>query len=356
MQFNYLQYSLSGAGGTLTVDLTAMGSPYYIEIVGVSNPIAINNPFTVNLSSTTPPDGTQVIITWTPIQTTLGSGSSVQFGSVNVSDPIYLNNRGFLWMCYNATLAIWEYRLLPDFYNQFTLNGSTLANASVAFTAIQNMAAGSVLMGNGLNRPTPTLLSGDVTMNYFGVVTIGDDAVTNDKLADMPVGTFKVGGLDTEPHDVLITGPVTINYLGQSSITNNSITPAMLSTTIGGVFVATITLSSAQILALNTTTQIIIPSPGLGKTILIMNASCNLTYFGSAYGTNTTLQLFTSTASQPQATCAILNSTSSGQTPFPLNGGTNELVQNAPVYVSVAGGNPTGGTSTVTITVFYVIF
>ncbi len=57
------------------------------------------------------------------------------------------------------------------------------ASASlVAFTRMQNIAAGSIILGNGSNVPTPTVMSGDATINSSGVLDIAANAVENTEI------------------------------------------------------------------------------------------------------------------------------------------------------------------------------
>ena len=74
------------------------------------------------------------------------------------------------------------------------VNASIASNAAIAHSKLAALAATKVLVGNGSNVATEVALSGDVTMNNAGAVTIGagvvetamiaDNAVDGDKLAD----------------------------------------------------------------------------------------------------------------------------------------------------------------------------
>lgn len=358
MIFQKQRLAITGTAGIFNLDVTNFAAPDYVQIVGSSNPLTINNPFQIVFTGT-PSDGLQLWFTWTPLVMSVGSGPSIQIGSVVISDAVYLNNNGYLWMQWDATSGLWNYYLVPDFFNVHTLDGAALASATVALTALQHITAGDLIIGNAGGVPTATVMSGDATINSTGVITIADDAVTNDKLADMPVNTIKMGGANTEPVDVVMSGDGTLDYFGVLRINNGVITPQMLSSTIGGVFVATINLSVAQILALNTTSQLFIPSPGIGKTLQVIAANAVVNYAGSAYSGSTTLKLFTSTANADQASCDCLGTTVSKGFSFTLDtvgGSSYDLVPNAGIYVTATSSNPTGGTSTVTVTVFYTIF
>ena len=64
------------------------------------------------------------------------------------------------------------------------VNASIASNAAIVHSKLAAIAATKLLVGNGSNVPTAVALSGDVTMNNAGAVTIENDAVDGDKLAD----------------------------------------------------------------------------------------------------------------------------------------------------------------------------
>lgn len=120
---------------------------------------------------------------------------------------------------------------------------------------------------------------------------------------------------------------------------------------------AYITLTSAQILALNTTPITVIPAPGAGQLIQVDNAVLRLNFNTTAYtGTNAIQFSYTNgsgavvTASPP---ASFLNSVA---TAFYCAPDAAVLaVVNAPVVVSVPTANPAAGNSTLSIEVFYSI-
>ena len=64
------------------------------------------------------------------------------------------------------------------------VNASIASNAAIAHTKLAALAATKVLVGNGSNVATEVALSGDVTMDNAGAVTIGADTVTYDMMQD----------------------------------------------------------------------------------------------------------------------------------------------------------------------------
>ena len=95
------------------------------------------------------------------------------------------------------------------------VNASIAANAAIAHTKLAALAATKVLVGNGSNVATAVPLSGDVTMNNAGAVTIGsgvvetamvaNNAITGDQLADSIVIAADL----TVTGDLLVSGDLT---------------------------------------------------------------------------------------------------------------------------------------------------
>ena len=89
------------------------------------------------------------------------------------------------------------------------VNASIASNAAIAHSKLAALAATKVLVGNGSNVATEVALSGDVTMDNAGAVTIGTgvvehamlagDAVDGDNLADNAVDSehYTDGSIDT---------------------------------------------------------------------------------------------------------------------------------------------------------------
>ena len=79
------------------------------------------------------------------------------------------------------------------------VNASITANAAIAHSKLAAIAATKLLVGNGSNVPTAVPLSGDVTMNNAGAVTIGANTVDGSKLTDNVTiaGNFAVDGTTT---------------------------------------------------------------------------------------------------------------------------------------------------------------
>jgi len=121
----------------------------------------------------------------------------------------------------------------------------------------------------------------------------------------------------------------------------------------GSVRVAEVTLSSTQVLALNSTPIEVVPAPGVGRANLILVAYASVAFVSAAYATNTSLTI--GHAGVGLTITGILAATSSK---IAAAAGTfaavaTTAVQNAAITVSAASGNPATGDSPVTISVLY---
>ncbi len=120
--------------------------------------------------------------------------------------------------------------------------------------------------------------------------------------------------------------------------------------------VAKVTLTSAQVLALNTTPVTLVAAPWAGLFIDVVSVSWKVDYNSAAYATNTTLEVRYTNGSGSKVTAdlAALITATADKT-VTVKGVTTELVNiaNAPVIVRAATGNPATGNSPVTIEVTY---
>ena len=117
-------------------------------------------------------------------------------------------------------------------------------------------------------------------------------------------------------------------------------------------------LTSAQILALNTTPITLVPAPGAGRAIIPINVVARLTYNSVAYATNTSMEIRYTNGSGTVLTsaslAALLTAVANKTQAVDMTGSEFTALPNAPIVVDVATGNPTAGNSTVEFTVFYM--
>lgn len=129
-------------------------------------------------------------------------------------------------------------------------------------------------------------------------------------------------------------------------------------TTADTIYYASLTITSAQVLALFTTPLLLIAAPAVGTHIHIIKSSCKVTFNTIAYATNMNVDVYTDTATVVQERMSsVLNAsttrTSQGQPQVVSAAAEIQLIQGKAVYVKVPTGNPTAGNSDIKIFVSY---
>lgn len=121
-----------------------------------------------------------------------------------------------------------------------------VGGASNAPTDLDAKTSGQILVGDGTDVVS-VAVSGDATLAANGALTIGDNKITNTKLADITRGSIKVGGALDAPTDlnakgdakiligdgtdlvsVAVTGDIAIANDGTTTIQPDSVTNGML--------------------------------------------------------------------------------------------------------------------------------
>lgn len=115
-----------------------------------------------------------------------------------------------------------------------------------------------------------------------------------------------------------------------------------------------VTLSSAQILDLNTTPITLVAAPGSGKMIVPVAVSYRLNFNSSAYTTNLNLRLrMNGTLTQNSG---ILGLGATAYSMQPLAGGAYSTdITNTALTIDVATGNPAAGDSSLDVYITYCV-
>lgn len=123
---------------------------------------------------------------------------------------------------------------------------------------------------------------------------------------------------------------------------------------------ATVSVSSAEILAINTTPKVIISAPGAGKFIQVISIMGSLDFVSSAYATNFQLEFrYNATSASLAAAAWNIAQTEDKIFRFQLNSNTtgeaNASIINQPVTLNESTGNPTTGDGTLKVYITYRI-
>ncbi len=124
------------------------------------------------------------------------------------------------------------------------------------------------------------------------------------------------------------------------------------------VYCAELSITTAQVLALNSTPLEIVAAPGAGYAIQVMAASAKITYNSIPYATNISLVLISDTSTNEQAvwTAGFLDSNSTLISPAQLSNIVGDVLkENEGLNVMVATDNPTAGNSGIKVYVKYMI-
>lgn len=143
---------------------------------------------------------------------------------------------------------------------ELVVDGSTLAVGQDGLK-LADVAEGQILVGNAEGVLTPVAISGDISINSAGVVTISagavgaatitDSSLALSKLVDGAAGQVIVVAADGTPTYTTLTGDVTINAAGVTNLVANSVGSAEIAD--GSVTLAKMSAIPAGQLLMGTT-------------------------------------------------------------------------------------------------------
>ena len=117
-----------------------------------------------------------------------------------------------------------------------------------------------------------------------------------------------------------------------------------------------VSVSSAEILALNTTPKELVAAPGAGKVILLTSILINYTFVTSAYATNTNIVVENRTSGTEQfnnSGFGLLSNLSSIIHYYGAPELFGIIEENEAIDLTIQNGNPTAGDSTLDIHLWY---
>ena len=161
--------------------------------------------------------------------------------------------------------------------------------------------------------------------------------------------------------------PATLGDMSYQTLTNEGNVFSLFGGTLAGnqdygVRLAKATLTSGQVLTLNTAPITVIAAPGAGKMITILDVATKLTFGTAAYAANTQLSLKYAGAAYNACTDASTLVSGASRTlrwdqvvSTTASATNTQVVENAAVQITVNTGNPTTGDSSITYYIYYVI-
>ena len=331
-------YQVTAAGGVVTV---AAGAPIQ-NLVLYSGTATLGSGFTVAQSGTFR-DG-DTIHCFLYLTDLSNGGQTLTLLGEPVISSLYENANLHIVARFSAISGKFQLHLNPefdsgtsfiitDYIRDRAVTTDKLENDSVTTDKLANITRGSMLIGGAADAPTVR------DFKTAGQILIGDG---------------------TEPQSVAVSGAFTLNSAGVATLTDGIVTPAKLSFSLESYLYTSLSLTSAQILALNTTPQTIIAAPGSGKWIEVISATTDMNFDTAAYATNTTLQLINdgATIAQLQDTSCLIatvDKVTKFQDVTPATAGQTQIIKNTAVQLKVATGDPTAGSGTLTVHVIYRI-
>ena len=120
-------------------------------------------------------------------------------------------------------------------------NTSVAADAAIAFSKLEPLTNGNIIVGNSSDVPTSVAVTGDVTISNTGVTSIATGSIINDdinssagiahsKLATTTAGNVLIGNAAGSVTGTPITGDISVSSTGAATINNNAVTLSKLQT------------------------------------------------------------------------------------------------------------------------------
>ncbi len=366
--------TITNAGATVSipVDKTAYGAAF-VNLDANNGAVTLAANLTVNFTGT-PIDGQEVRVSWSNGFTL--NGQTFTINGVSVTD-YQTSKKGLIIFIYGG--GSWQSRYTVSFNLTEVIEGFTLRDASLTLAKFPAQTRGFLWVGNASARPAlvdfktnayigigdgtdykSVPVTGDITITNAGVTAIGASKVTRAMWTALNSGRFVLGNGSNAATDVTMSGDVTMSNAGVTTIGAGKVTPSMLSGAVSPVKVATLSINSAAILALNSTPLQILAAQGTGTTIIPLNAIAQVTFGSSAYTTHVELDLYIDTAPAilakiTTALDAASSMTLQFQNQIGASGSGTQFVQNKGLFVTVPGGDPLAGDGTVFITLFYMV-
>jgi len=181
-------------------------------------------------------------------------------------------------------------------------------NGTVVPTSLTSLTDGKIWIGNALNVPTPTTLTGDVTVSDLGVTAIGSGKVLN---------TMIVAAAGIPYSKLTLTGSIVNNDIGSSAAIAYS-KLALSNSIVNGDIGSSAAIGLSKLAALNA--SIVPVTDGSG---VITSSTVTATELSYVSGVTSAIQ---TQLNSKQATLTLGNLTDSGTDGITVTGGTGSVI------------------------------
>jgi len=154
---------------------------------------------------------------------------------------------------------------------------------------------------------------------------------------------------------------VVVSNVDKKITTDNLRTAILGSATTPTIYSATVTINSAAILTSNGTPILLVAAAAAGKGIVVLpTTTITSTYGTTTYAANTTMNIYTDTATDNQLVFSnVLNNTATrttvGSQQHAAGAGDTQIIANKGIYIKTNTGNPTTGNGSITVNIQYII-
>lgn len=227
----------------------------------------------------------------------------------------------------------------------------------------------SVITGTFTAGETVTQASSGVTAEF--VTQAGSYIIVREATGEFDLGANPIigntsGASATNPASFSYAS-TTFNYytivkisggspLGVQSVTGDGVDNTdPFNPVISSLIKSKVTLTSAQILALNSTPVQLVAAPGAGKALQVHNVTSRINYATTAYTTNLTMRAYSTSTNGAFINGNSLSRTATTTEQFQEGSNTLIINENQPLILDVAVGNPLAGDGTLDVYVTYTV-
>lgn len=92
---------------------------------------------------------------------------------------------GWVYTFYQDNSSIFHCEKVPlDFTDTTLISGTAIQDGTITFNKLESLSSGEILVGNSSNIADNVTMSGDATISNTGVLTVGNNKITDAKIAN----------------------------------------------------------------------------------------------------------------------------------------------------------------------------